>query len=358
MLFESFDVAARLLHLNFIAMKKIQISPRWLLLVILLAVLIAVALAPALNAAVGDDDQGSTAHLPEAPHVLQDRLASDSFSILSWKKAGGGIMGAKKLTLGYHRDGALIDVKWKRAPRGGDGWNNSPRREIGAWAVQQLFLESGDYVVPPTAAMCIPLEAYRRFDDDADPNLPRAECVFGVLSAWLQDVRPPRRLWDRQRFQRHPEYARQVANLNVLAYLINHQDGRKSNFLVSTRVGDERVFSVDNGLAFSWSFHNFFIRHWNRLRVPALPAATVERLRAISREDLEELAVLAQWERGSDGIYRPVPAGPNLDPEKGHRLHGNTLQIGLTRDEIDGLANRLAKLLKKLEEGKLGLLDS
>ncbi|HSR49757.1 MAG TPA: hypothetical protein VLV83_02950, partial [Acidobacteriota bacterium] len=321
-------------------MNKLRLTPRLILFLVLFVLLLAVALMPAMKAESPSDREPAFRHLPEHPDRLQARLRQEDFSILSWEKAGGGIMGAKKLTLGFHRDGRMIEVKWKKAPRGGDGWNNSPRRELGAWAVQKLFLEPDEYVVPPTAALCIPLEVYRRADEDAKANLPGADCAFGVFSAWLQDVRPPRRLWDRGRFSRNALYARQVAHLNLLTYLINHHDGRKANFLVSSRADDERIFSIDNGLSFSWSFHNFFIRHWNSLRVPALPADTVAMLRSISDEDFERLAVLAQFERAPDGVYRPVAPGRNLDPQKGSRLEGATLQIGLTQGEIEDLKKR------------------
>ncbi|HSR54576.1 MAG TPA: hypothetical protein VLV83_27430, partial [Acidobacteriota bacterium] len=65
-----------------------------------------------------------------------------------------------------------------------------------------------------------------------------------------------------------------------------------------------------------------------------------------------------QFERAPDGVYRPVAPGRNLDPQKGSRLEGATLQIGLTQGEIEDLKKRLAKLLRKVDEGHLEVMAS
>jgi hypothetical protein len=80
--------------------------------------------------------------LPAPPATLEKRL-QDDFTIAAEHAAGGGVMGARKLTLVF-QDGFRMGAKWKAAPAGGDGWNNSPRREVGAWAVQELFLDPAD----------------------------------------------------------------------------------------------------------------------------------------------------------------------------------------------------------------------
>ena len=76
--------------------------------------------------------------LPAPPAKLVKRLQDDDFTILSVDAAGGGVMGAKKVNLVFRDDGFSIDAKWKAAPAGGEGWNNSPRREVGAYSVQKL----------------------------------------------------------------------------------------------------------------------------------------------------------------------------------------------------------------------------
>ena len=61
---------------------------------------------------------------------------------------------------------------------------------------------------------------------------------------------------------------------------------------------------------------------------------------------------MAQFERrGND--YAATPPGPNLDPDKGVRRKGSTLQLGLTSFEIEGVRDRLKALLKDIDRGKV-----
>ena len=314
-------------------------------------ILVAVGLAiPPLTEAI----EGS--NLPVLAGDLLDRMMHDPFEVVSDKPAGSGIMGARKWTVRFKGDGQQLKVKWKRAPEDGDGWNNSPRRELGAYRVQALFLDPQDYVVPPTATACVPLQAFGQSEKSPQPNLPGTRCVYGVLSVWLQDVQQPKKVLNLSRFRDNPRYAYHLANMNLLCYLINHQDGRKSNYLTSKDPDDPRVFSVDNGLAFGVLLRNYFIPHWNRIRVPALPRRSIERLRQIDRSDLEPLGVLAQMQADEQGILGHVAAGPNLKPDQGNRIGPGALQIGLTRKEIRKIEKRIAKLLAKVDAGKVKLM--
>ena len=90
--------------------------------------------------------------MPEA-QVLK-RFRYDDFVIVDDDEAGGGVMGARKLELRFS-DGKELEAKWKATDAALDGWNNSPRRELGAYAVQELFLDPPDHLVPPLAARCI-----------------------------------------------------------------------------------------------------------------------------------------------------------------------------------------------------------
>ena len=69
------------------------------------------------------------------PRVVQRRLERDPFQITAVEGAPGGVMGARKLDLTFPKDGMTLKAKWKATSESGDGWNNSPRREIAAyWA--------------------------------------------------------------------------------------------------------------------------------------------------------------------------------------------------------------------------------
>jgi hypothetical protein len=300
---------------------------------------------------------GAGGNIPLPPEEIVERLSRDEFEIVSVKGAGGGLMGAKRLKLRFAEDGLELKVKWKRAPDKGEGWNNSPRYEIGAYEVQKLFLDSEDYVVPVSVPRCIPVDVYVAVEKDAVSNYSGADCVFGLFSIWLENVKKPNKLLDAKRFGADAEYARGVGDLNVLTYLINHQDGRKNNFLISTTDGRRRLFSIDNGLAFSPVFRNVFTRHWNKIRVPALPRETVERLREVGGEDLVLLGVLAQMEKDEQGVLQSVQPGGNRGPRKGTRQGSEVLQLGLTQSEIEAIEKRLAKLLERVEKGEVPLLE-
>lgn len=293
-------------------------------------------------------------NLPMPAPALAERLAREDFVIRAAEGAGGGVMGALRLDLEFAEEPAAIRAKWKATGPSGDGWNNSPRREIGVYAMQEYFLEPGREVVPPVAARCIPLDTYAVVDADAAPTLEGTRCVLGALSAWLERVEQPRDAFDRERFVRDPAYANRFADLNLLLYLVDHRDARGNNFLMSTVPGDPRVYSVDNGIAFGGVLYNFFTAHLNEIRVP-LSRAAIDRLRRVSRRDLDRLGVLGEMVEDDTGTLRHVVPGPNLDPEAGVRRTPAGIQFGLTRAEIDAVVERLRALLARIDAGDVQL---
>ncbi|HSP97724.1 MAG TPA: hypothetical protein VL049_10830 [Candidatus Dormibacteraeota bacterium] len=293
--------------------------------------------------------------MPVLDRSLAHRLAYDDFHIESVDGAGGGVMGAKRLGIVFPRDRLRIDVKWKAAPPGGDGWNNSPRREVGAYVAQQLFLDEDDYLVPPVVARAIGLDAYRAVDEKAAPNIDGTRCVLGAAALWLTDGKPPEEAFDRQRFDADPRYAYHFANLNLLAYLISHRDARKNNFLSLDDANDPRVFLIDNGIAFSGLVFNFFTTNFDKIRVPGLPRQSIDRLRGVGARELQRLAVLGELEVDDEGVLRPVEAVAPLDPDIGNRVLPGRIQLGLTATEIATMRERLAQLLERVDGGELPL---
>jgi len=90
--------------------------------------------------------------------------------------------------------------------------------------------------------------------------------------------------------------------------------------------------------------------------VDRLPADTVARLRQLTSEGLHRsLGVLAEWKL-VDGHWIAVAPGDNLGPLRGVRVEADTLQLGLTRLEIDRVDRRRAQLLKLVDSGKVGTL--
>jgi hypothetical protein len=295
-------------------------------------------------------------HWPVDPRRLEPLLQTGKGSVRDRTPISTGVTGADRLTVYFPAIRRSVRVKWKAAPPGdADGWNNSPRKELAAYELQKWFLPPTAYVVPTTAARCIALDDYRRLDSSAEPTLPGTRCVFGVQALWLSNVEVPESLYDEARFRDDPRYARHLANFNLFAYLIEDRDTRKSNVLTSTDPRNRRVFSVDNGISFDGRLYNLFENEWHEIRVPALPRSSIERLRAVPRERVEQLATLVQFRLDEDGLLRPEPPGPPLDPGRGSRYRDGVLQLGLTRSEIESTWVRLQELLRLVDEQRIPL---
>lgn len=295
-------------------------------------------------------------HLPQAPLELEARLKTAPVTITEAKDPGGGVMGAKRVTVVFLNTGESLDAKWKEAPAGGDGWNNSPRREIGVYEVQKLFLDPEDYLVPPVVARGIEFDAYRAVTADPVANIDGTRCVYGALAAWLSNVKLPERVFDPDWFSSDDRYAYHFGNLNLLHYLTDHRDARANNFLMSIDPANPRIFSIDNGIAFGGTLFNFFTWHFNKIRVDRLPRRSIERLGELRREDLERLGILAELQADAAGLLRHVAPRSNVDCEQGNRwCPPGIIQIGLTSAEIDAIAVRIQELLARVRHGELAV---
>jgi hypothetical protein len=291
--------------------------------------------------------------LPLPPPQLERLMTRAELEFRGHERLASGVTGAARVTLHFPSIDRELDFKWRTAPAGdADGWNNSPRKELAAYAIQKWFLDPEHYVVPPTVLRCIPFEAYQAVDPQAAPTIPGTRCVLGLLAAWLHDVAPPDRVYDPQRFYRDGAYATHLAHFNLLTYLVEHRDTRAANVLASRDASNRRVFAVDNGIAFGGRLYNFFKDHWDDLRVPALPRRSVERLRRVGPDELRALAVVEQLRRGEDGVLHPVRHDAPIDPERGTRRRDGVLQLGLTEDEIEDVGERLEELLDDVEDGE------
>jgi hypothetical protein len=240
-------------------------------------------------------------------------------------------------------------TKWAPAPRGGEAFNNAPRYEVAAYEVQKLFLDDSEVVVPPTVPRMLPLAWYRTLDDRVSETLRGTQSVLVVLQSFVTFV-TDENVYDRDRFDADPLYARYWANANLLTYLIRHNDSNTGNLLISSITSNPRVFAVDNGVAFN-SIDSDRGTRWRNLLVDRFPSATVARLGNVTREQLREaLGVLAEWEiRGGEAVR--VTPGNNLDVRAGVRQRGDRVQIGLTRDEIDDVWYRIEVFLSGFNSG-------
>jgi len=248
-------------------------------------------------------------------------------------------------------DGIPIQVKWKRAERGGWAVNNQPRYEIAAYELQKLFLDTEEYVVPPTVGRSLPLDKYQEIEPDVKPTFKNTRCVFFCLQYWLEEV-TSKKIYDKKRFKSDTTYARHLGNMNILSYIIKHNDSNEGNFLISKDPENPRVFAVDNGFAFgNLESNRGFV--WRNIRVKSLPGKTIGRLRKIQKGDLEKtLGVVAQFQI-QQGQLISVSASESLSTRKGVRVANDIVQFGLTKSEINGVFNRIKKLLKQVDSGKI-----
>lgn len=291
---------------------------------------------------------------PAPPGEIERRLAGEPFELRAVDDAVAGTTGALKLTLFFPKHGDTIAFKWKPVPAGdADGWNNAPRKELAAYALQAWFLDPPNYVVPTAAVRCLPLEMLRSHGVTAEPSLAGMRCVLGVLSVWLEQVTVAKNVIQPSLFASDAQYAANVGRFNLLTYLIEHQDGREGNILASKAPEQRRFFAVDNGIAFGAVIQNWFVPNWNVIRVPAVPHIEIDRLRRVGRAEIDRLGVVAELRADPNGMLAAVTPGPNRDPERGSRVAPGWLQLGLTRSELDELEARLHALLDRVDRGEL-----
>lgn len=252
-------------------------------------------------------------------------------------------------------DGKMMRLQLAPAPEGGGEFNNEPRYEIAAYELQKLFLDPAEYVVPPTVLRCLPVETMRRWVPGVKRTFDEWPIAVVVLQYWLWNVEISDAIDDDDRLETNETYARHVGNLNLLTFLIRHEDSNLGNFLVSTDSANPRVFSVDNGLAFR-PFASNRGNYWRHLRLDRYPARTIERLRQLDLEALRAaLGVVAEWELQPDGSFQVVEPSANLDPGDGIRRTQRIIQLGLTDSEIRDIHGRLERLLERVDDGRYEL---
>jgi hypothetical protein len=292
--------------------------------------------------------QDTNVHLPV--RVIEQRLSTDTFRILKIEGSRRPNDRTQRVTLAF-LDSSVIIAKWAIFAPGGEVFNNSPRYEIAAYEFQKMFLDEPDYVVPPTLSRAFDVDWYRQLNADVRPTFGGTKSVLVTLQYWLGAVDNDS-VFDLKRFERDTAYARHLANLNVFTHLVKHNDANVGNVLISTNAINPRMFAVDNGLAFGLEESDRGT-DWRDLRVPRVPQKTIDRLRTITREDLERtLGVLAEYDI-RDGVFVAAEKTENSSRGRGVRKNDEKLQLGLTRTDIDGVAQRIRNLLRRVDSGRL-----
>ncbi len=305
--------------------------------------------------------QDSNVILPVAE--VEERFKYQSFEILNMPSSRGLPSERTFAPTVKFEDGAMLQMKLAPAPQGGEAFNNRPQYEVAAYEIQKLFLDESEYVVPPTVARCFAFDfldaaidkaANRDAIEDPKPTFDEWRMSLVVLQYWLWNIDVAERndIRDRDRLEDDEAFARHAGNFNILTYLIRHNDSNDGNFLISTDPANPRVFAVDNGLAFSNEESNRGT-YWRDIKLDRFPAKTIERLRAITMEDLEAtVGVVAQFEIGPEGNFVQVEATENLDPGEAIRRTDSAIQIGLTDSEIRNIYRRLNQLIEWIDGGR------
>jgi hypothetical protein len=305
------------------------------------------ALALPLPAPAAAQDANFLLPIPE----IEERLRSSDFRIIDWRGARAQGDRTQRAVLGFDDDSTVLVVQWANAAPGGSEFNNEPRYEAAAYEIQKLFLDPAEYVVPPTAIRAFSHNYVTANFATVRPTFREAQSVVVVLQYWLSQVTPDN-YWDRRRADSDSVYARHIGNFNILTYLIRHNDANIGNFVISQYDENPRVFAVDNGVAFAAPESDRGYE-WRMLQVRRLPEHTVERLRGITRADLDAaLGVIAEFEV-RDGLLVAVPPGENLSRNSGVRRRDGRIQFGLTAREIGAIESRLRSLLNQVDRGRI-----
>ncbi len=314
-------------------------------------------LAASLAGAVSLAAQDSNMILP--PQELERILREEDFQFLNMVTSRGLASERTYQATVKLGESGLLQMKFAPAGKGADSFNNRPRYEIAAYEIQKLFLDPEEYVVPPTVGRCFPLDevqnALNLVASNPKPEAPRTfdawPMTLVVLQYWLWNVEIPDELRDRDRLREDELYARHLGNFNLFTYLIRHNDSNEGNFLRSTDPANPRVFSVDNGVAFS-NEESDRGTYWRDLKLDRYPRKAIDRLREYTLEDLyAKLGVVAQFEIRGPDFVQVEPTG-NLDPGKGVRRYDNGFQLGLTDSEIRRVYRRLERLIQWIDDGR------
>ena len=300
--------------------------------------------------------------------AIREALAGP-VAIVQAAAAPGGQQGAAVLTL-RSPEGLVFDAKWRSL--GGTSRFNDPLAELAADRLQALVLPPRDIVIPPAAPQCFEHAEYeRRLGHERDP-FPESDCVLGFLSLWLPDALgmgearhdhvvpgqagdPDPGLYDAERFEAEPAYARNLANLNLVAFLLAHGDAHAGQFVVYE--DPAHVFLVDNSVAFGLDHRSSMEGRQDlaRMVVPAIPEDVAARLRALERADVDSLRVATELRREGRRLVAAEPGPAFGEDDEEVRSQGDRVQLGLTTEQVEGVWQRVLRVRGFLDDGALGV---
>ena len=145
-----------------------------------------------------------------AASVIDAALRAPELVLLGAAETPQGRQGARMLTLALPAESGKLVFRAKWRAHSTLSSLNDPRRELGAYAVQRLFLEPHEYVVPPSVGHCFDLAEYRKRVDPPGARRCRHRCVFACCrlaerprrttprTGWLSAITSVRAAWFRR----------------------------------------------------------------------------------------------------------------------------------------------------------------
>jgi hypothetical protein len=304
------------------------------------------AVAGAGQAAVAQD-----VNIMHRISYIEERLQHAPVEVLTREQARPSIAGDRSQRVSLAGEGGLVWAKWKPVARSAEGFNNEPRYDLAAYQLQKLYLDEPHFVVPPVALRAMDLASYRQIVPGGEATFRGISSVLFTLSYWVQSV-TNLEPYNAARFEADPVYAMHWANVNILTHIIDHKDSNVGNILISEDPSNPRVFAVDNDVAFRARDADVG-SNWKRLHVRRLPKASIDRLRAVTLQDLEAtLGVLVEF-KVENGLLHPVEVGENLNAGRGVRVTRERVQFGLTSREIQDVHRKITDLLGQVDAGRI-----
>jgi hypothetical protein len=165
--------------------------------------------------------QAQDINIPLPADEIERQLTTEPFTIttaeISRPKAKGDITLKAEVSFSGNPPYRL---KLRRAEPGAEDFNNRPRYDLAAYALQGLFLDPPEYVVPPTALRFVPVEQLLPYAKEARPTFRGSDEVLVVLQYWLHEVKVIADVYDAERFAADAVYARHIGQMNILTALI------------------------------------------------------------------------------------------------------------------------------------------
>ena len=315
--------------------------------------------------------------------AVEALLTDPDARLIDAESTGSGSAGAYLLTLQASTGTRTLRFRAKWRAHTTASATNSPRKEVVAYFAQQLFLDPGDYVFPPTRSRCFDLDQYRaKVDSGAEASFRQASnCVYGVISFWLDGAErfvhpwwPDDPILSESRWAEDPVYRRTLADANLLAYFTANGDTHIGNWVTLETDRGQRVYLVDGSISLS-RMGNLSLgptEDFANLIVPALRRKSLERLVGLGERQLSQLLTVEQLtldgntltsERALDESHG---AGDGLGQDSTDALrwvtcsHSGTrherLLLGMNRHELSLIERQVWHLAARHAMGELELM--